>query len=92
MFLMAKGCMRLPKNRRFVDCEIDSVCFNASLPSVAETLAPQVLNKDSDTKGRAEVVAAVQMYVYSMGRIQAMVKRVMWNTLAGMPSIQAFLN
>lgn len=54
---MAKACMILPKQRRIVGCNIDTVCFNASLPYPERTFAWQVLSDYSDMNGSAEVFA-----------------------------------
>lgn len=43
--------MVLLKHCRFMDWEIDKVCFRASMSSVMESLARQVLNDKSDIKG-----------------------------------------
>lgn len=56
--LLAKACTMLPENQRFLACKIDSVCFNASLPSVLESFVCKVLSEDSYIKGSGDVVYA----------------------------------
>lgn len=48
-----------------------------------------VLNEDSCIKGSAGVVAAELTYVSAMDRIYVMRKRVMWDTIAGLPATQS---
>lgn len=45
-FSVTKACMKLPIQPLLVGCEIDAVCFNASVSSIIETFAGRVVNED----------------------------------------------
>lgn len=50
-FVMDKACMLVPKYLRFVGCEIEAACFDASMPSVVEIFGRHVLNDKSVNSG-----------------------------------------
>lgn len=62
-FPVLKACMLLPKHRRFVGCDIDKMCVEASQQSAVLTYAKQVLSASSDIEGTDAVREAAQVYV-----------------------------
>lgn len=69
MFSVEKACKMFPKHQRFVGCVIDAKCGNASLQSVVESFAMQVLNEDLDIEGSMKMVFAAWTYVSAMNII-----------------------
>lgn len=76
-FSAGKSCMVFSIHQWLFGCEIDALCFEASLPSVVETFALQVLIKDSYINGSAEVFAQALTILSVLDRIQGKEKRMM---------------
>lgn len=77
------GCMILLKHRRFSGREIVAVCLSAPPLSVVGMFVRQLSNEHSDMRGSAEEVAAAQMYLCAMNKIQPKIKRLIWDATAG---------
>lgn len=68
-FSTARGCMILPKNKKFVGIGIDQICLQKSLPQLLETYARKVLNPEPDISGTAQVIYATKTLIKKVDSI-----------------------
>lgn len=71
IFATANACMMVPKCGQFIGCDIEPACFDASMLSVVEVSARQVLNEESDIVGSQRVRAAAKTYSETANAVSA---------------------
>lgn len=65
------------EHRHFSRCKNDAVCSNASVGSVVESFARQVLNKDFDINRKEELVEAVPTYETTISGFNSCKRRIL---------------
>lgn len=86
----AKACLSLHKHRKFVGCDIDSACIDASLPGLLLIFAKQCLNDDSDITVDYEVQEAAKLYISSMDAVEKKMRWTVWSVPGGFVPVQNF--
>lgn len=61
-FFTAKACLKLDKQRQFVDCKKIGKCVGKSMAGLVEVYACQLLNEKFHVKGREKMTEAAPVY------------------------------
>lgn len=65
-FRAVQACLELPRNRRFVVCQVNAEFYAASAEALVATYGRQVLNMRLVISGSDDVVAARKILIPSM--------------------------
>lgn len=68
-FAKAAESMVVQKHHMFVELEIDAACFDATMPSIVEVLARQVINRELGIGGSKRVQGPNRIYIEAAKKI-----------------------
>ena len=86
----AKACLSLDEHRRFVGCDIDGDCVNASMDSVLDVFAAQAINPASDITLDIKGLKAARVFIAFREQSMAKTRRDKWTLAPGLYPVQTF--
>lgn len=89
-FATRKTCMLAPKHWRFVGCESDKACFEASISSATEVFEIKALNEEPGIFKTERVQAVAKIYLEAAKAIKLKQRILCWDAPPCLLVTQAF--
>ena len=88
-YSVARACMKLPKHRQYIGCDVDGNCFAYAEDYLVETFARQLINAKSDINTDSDdIQQAAQKYVSEVERKKIIQRVSAWQVPPGLQPVQ----
>lgn len=88
---VTKGCMLLPKHRKFISCKVDPGCATGARLQLILLFGEILLSKELNIDGEEQVPSSAEMYMKAVESMEVRRRLRVWEVPEGIRPIQTFL-